>query len=147
MAKRQKLLLTVDAIVNLILGILLLFVPVGLARWLGLPQTRPFFYASVLGAVLVGIGLALMLEAYGASLGVRGLGLHGAIAINLCGGSAVLLQVMTVPLTMPARGRVILWTVGSVVVLIGLGEVAFWTFASILKARREQDETWRSVTV
>ena len=124
MNAKQRTLLTLDGIVNLILGILLLFFPAGLAAWLGLPETRSYVYAGILGAVLVGIGLALMLERYGASWGMRGLGLHGAIAINLCGGGAVLLQLMTVPLTLPVRGRVILWAVGILVVLIGLVEGA-----------------------
>ena len=86
MNAKQRALLTLDGIVNLILGSLLLFFPAGLAAWLGLPETRSYFYASILGAVLVGIGLALMLERYGTSWEMRGLGLHGAIAINLCGG-------------------------------------------------------------
>lgn len=124
MNAKQRALLTLDGIVNLILGSLLLFFPAGLAAWLGLPETRSYFYASILGAVLVGIGLALMLERYGASWGMRGLELHGAIAINLCGGGAVLVRMASAALDVSPRGRILLWAVGGLVVVIGLVEVA-----------------------
>lgn len=124
MAPKHKHLLTVDGLVNLILGILLLFLPGEMIAWLGLPQTGTIFYVSILGGVLGGIGIALFLERYGALSDTRGLGLGGAVAINLCGGGALLIQVMTAPLDLPLHGRVILWTVGVLVVLIGVVEIA-----------------------
>jgi hypothetical protein len=57
-------LLVADGVVNLLLGVLLILLPGRLVEVLGIPEPRPAFYASILGAVLFGIGLALLLEAY-----------------------------------------------------------------------------------
>jgi hypothetical protein len=56
----DKRLLVIDAIVNLALGVLLLLFPAGIVNLLGLPVTNTDFYASILGAVLFGIGIALI---------------------------------------------------------------------------------------
>jgi hypothetical protein len=106
------------------LGALLLFLPAGLIGLLGLPSTGTFFYASILGAVIFGIGVALVIELYGAEQGVRGLGLGGAIAINLCGGGALLSWLLFMPLEIPVRGLVVLWSVAITVLGIGLAELA-----------------------
>ena len=124
MKPKHKVLLAIDGVVNLILGAILLFFPAGLVELLGLPLTTTYFYASILGAVIFGIGVALLLELYGAPSRIRGLGLGGAIAINLCGGGALLVWLLAVPLRIPLRGQVILWVVGIFVVIIGLAEIA-----------------------
>ena len=82
MTSRHRLLLALDAAVNLLLGAILLLFPAGLIALLGLPATDTHFYTSILGGVLFGIGLALLLELRGGSARIRGLGLGGAIAIN-----------------------------------------------------------------
>jgi hypothetical protein len=124
MKGKHRVLLVVDSVVNLALGVLLLLFPAGLVDVLGLPATNTYFYASILGAVILGIGVALLVELYGAPAGVRGLGLGGAIAINLCGGGALLVWLVAVPLGLPLRGRIILWVVAVVVLAIGLAELA-----------------------
>jgi len=124
MKSKHKVLLAIDGVVNVILGAILLFFPVGLVELLGLPPTSTYFYASILGAVIFGIGVALLLEMYGAPSRIRGLGLGGAIAINLCGGGALLVWLLAVPLSIPLRGRVILWVVAAVVLIIGMAEIA-----------------------
>ena len=124
MKSKHKALLAIDGIVNLVLGAILLSFPAGLVKLLGLPLTNTYFYASILGAVIFGIGVALLLELYGAPSRIRGLGLGGAIAINLCGGGALLVWLLAVPLRIPLRGQVILWVVGIFVVIIGLAEIA-----------------------
>ena len=53
---KHKVLLFIDGIVNLLLGVILLFFPAGLLDLLGLPPTNTYFYASILGAVIFGIG-------------------------------------------------------------------------------------------
>jgi len=123
MNKKHRVLLTIDGIVNLVLGLILLFSPAGLIKVLGLPPTDTYFYASILGAVLFGIGLALFIELYGAFAGIRGLGLGGAIAINLFGGGVLLVWLVAGPLDVPLHGRVILWIVAAVVLIIGLVEL------------------------
>jgi hypothetical protein len=124
MKSNYKILLTIDGVVNLILGSILLFFPVGLLEVLGLPPTNTYFYVSILGAVIFGIGIALFLELYGVQAHVRGLGLSGAIAINLCGGGVLLVWLIAVPLDIPLRGKIILWLVAVIVLAIGLLEIA-----------------------
>ena len=111
-------LLAVDALVNLALGVALLLFPTGLARWLGLPQPSTPFYASILGAVLTGIGLALLLERYKPATGLTGLGLSGAIVINVCGAGALLVWLLVGQFELAARGYLLLWSV--VVIVLGL---------------------------
>jgi hypothetical protein len=124
MKSKHKVLLAIDGIVDLVLGAILLFFPAGLVELLGLPLTNTYFYASILGAVIFGIGVALLLELYGAPSRIRGLGLGGAIAINFCGGGALVVWLLAVPLSIPLRGHIILWVVAIVVLIIGLAEIA-----------------------
>ena len=82
MQTRHKTLLLLDGAVNLVLCVVLLLYPAGVVGLLGLPPTSTNFYPSILGAVLAGIGVALLVDRFGAEKGVRGLGLGGAIATN-----------------------------------------------------------------
>lgn len=79
MKPKHKTFLLIDGIVNLILGILLLLFPFGAAEILGVTQPETNFYPTILGGVIFGIGIALLLEAYGQPRGIRGLGLAGAM--------------------------------------------------------------------
>jgi hypothetical protein len=123
MNRRISILLAVDCIVNLLLGLLLLLFPAGLLTYFGLPPTDTYFYTSILGGVIFGIGIALGLEWFGASQAIRGLGLGGAIAINLCGGGTLLLWLIFGNLNLPLRGSITLWIVALVVLGIGLVEI------------------------
>jgi hypothetical protein len=117
------LLVAIDALVNLLLGLVLLLFPVGTLELLGLPRANTYFYPTILGGVILGIGVALCLEWWGAPRGVRGLGLGGAIAINLCGGGVLLFWLVFGDLTVPLRGRVVLWTVAATVLGVGIAEI------------------------
>jgi len=114
---KQKLLLLIDAVINLILGSLLLFFPAATASFLGVPPITPRFYPSILGAVLFGIGLALLIERTN-FLGLTGLGLGGAVAINLSGGIVLAGWLLFGGLSLPIRGLVFFW--GLVIVLVGI---------------------------
>ena len=114
----RSTLLKADAAINLILGILLMTFPTGLVKALGLPMSDPPFYATILGGVLFGIGLALLVECYRKTNRFVGLGLVGAIAINLCGGIVLGAWLLSGQLTLPLRGHIFLWFL--VVLLIGL---------------------------
>lgn len=115
---KPKFLLKADAAINLILGILLMAFPDGLVKTLGIPMAIPAFYATILGGVLFGIGLALLIECFGKSSRFSGLGLGGAIVINLCGGGVLTIWLLSDTLDLPIRGQVLLWCL--VVLLIGL---------------------------
>ena len=114
----RSTLLKADAVINLILGILLMTFPTGLVKALGVPMSDPPFYATILGGVLFGIGLALLIECYRRSNRFVGLGLGGAIAINLCGGFVLAAWLLSDKLTLPLRGHIFLWFL--VLLLIGL---------------------------
>lgn len=111
-------LLKADAAINLILGILLMAFPEGLVRALGLPTADPSFYPKILGGVLFGIGLALLIECYRKSNRFIGLGLGGAIAINLCAGFVLAVWLLTGNLSPPLRGQIFLWFL--VLLLVGI---------------------------
>jgi hypothetical protein len=123
MKPKHKTFLLIDAIVNLILGILLLMFPLGVAGVLGAPLPESNFYPTILGGVIFGIGIALLIEAYGEARGIRGLGLAGAIAINFCGAGILALWLVFKPLNIPLRGLIILWAIAIVVFGLGLLEV------------------------
>lgn len=111
----KEKLLYVDAAINIALGIVLALYLRPVIHLLGIPQVQQPFYASILGAVLVGIGLALLIQI---RRGGAGLGLRGAVAINLCGGICLALWLIFGHLSVPLRGQIIMW--GLVVILVGL---------------------------
>ncbi|MGD9254062.1 MAG: hypothetical protein PVG92_09035 [Holophagae bacterium] len=132
----------IDAFVNLILGGLLLLFPAGVLDFLRLPQVSHHFYTSILGAVIFGIGLALLVDLFGADRGIRGLGLAGAITINLCGGGALLLWLLFHPFDIPARGQAVLWSVA--IIVLGIGTVELGTGSWRRSESRVEEESDRS---
>ncbi len=116
-------LLIIDGIVNLLLGMLLVSYPLGLAGILGVPETTSAFYPTILGAVLIGIGVALLIDVYGAPHGLRGLGLAGAIIINFCGAGMLIIWLICAALDLPLRGYIILWSIAIAVLAIGFVEL------------------------
>ena len=125
--KSKRFLLLIDAMINLVLGFLLMLFPSSLIEALGVPTADSAFYPSILGAVLFGIGIALLVER---RIG-GGLGLRGAVSINLCGGMVLGFWLVFGDLDLPFRGLVFLW--GLVVVLVGVSLI------EILASRRRQD--------
>lgn len=111
-------LIKADAAINLILGILLMAFPSELVKVLGIPMADISFYPAILGGVLFGIGLALVVECYRRTNRFIGLGLAGAVLINLCGGFVLAFWLLWGQLNLPVRGLIFLWTL--VVLLIGL---------------------------
>ena len=117
------MILSVDAAVNLTLGGLLVVFPCGVMRFLGVPIPDTPFYASILGAVLLGIGLALIVEIRRSEVTGAGLGAVGAIVINLCAASVLLLWLVFGKLGLPVRGSVLLWSIAVVVVALSALEL------------------------
>ena len=118
---RRSALLAWDAVINLVLGALLVAFPESVVSALGVPSADQAFYPSILGAVLVGVGIALLIER---RKGSSGLGLHGAIAINICGGLGLAVWLVLGDLDLPLRGVAFLW--GLVLVLVGLSGAELW---------------------
>jgi len=130
MKTKYKILLLFDCVVNLLLGVLLLLFPIGIIDFLGLPHTNTNFYPSILGAVIFGIGLALFLELAGHAKRFRGLGLGGAILINIVGSLVLICWLIFGSLAIPLKGKIILWAIGVIVFSIGMAEIATksWTY-------------------
>lgn len=123
MRTTSKILLAIDGMVNILLGLLLLLFPMGIIDFLGLPETDTNFYATLLGAVIVGVGLALFSELACYERGFRGLGLGGAILINLVASIVLIGWLLFGSLPIPLKGRIVLWTVGLTVFSIGIAEI------------------------
>jgi uncharacterized membrane protein YedE/YeeE len=60
MKKKQKTLLIIDGVINLLLGILLMLFPFGIADMIGVPESDLNFYPTILGAVIFGKGECLL---------------------------------------------------------------------------------------
>jgi hypothetical protein len=119
----KDVLLIVDAVINYALGVLCLCY-----RWLaaavGVPLVENAFYPNILGGVLCGIGIALTIEIFRKHRRMVGLGLGGAVAINLSGGLVLLMWLLFGRLELPLRGQLFLWLVG--LVLVGVSSLELW---------------------
>jgi hypothetical protein len=129
MSKRSTLLFT-DGVINLALGLLLLIFPDRIVQLLGVPPSDPAFYPKILGAVLIGIGLALFIDI---TIPGGGLGLWGAIAINICGGSILGALLLFGGLSLAVRGYIFLWLL--VGILVGISFLEGWT---MLRRRKSE---------
>ena len=67
--------------------------------------------------------LALFVERYGFKSNPRGLGLGGAIAINICGAMVLLVWLLIHPFNLPLKGYIVLWTIATGVLSIGIVEI------------------------
>ena len=119
---RVSKVLLVDAVINLVLGFLLLMLipfPNQVTRLLGVPSVKQAFYPSIMGGIFIGIAIALFIEAFREKpRGLVGLGLGGAIAINLCGGLVLMGWLIFGRLELPIHGQVFLWVIAVTLVVI-----------------------------
>ena len=125
---KKNLLLVVDGIVNLVLGIMLIFFPIQLMDAFDLPKVEMFFYINILGAVLFGIGIALLLECFAGKRGVTGLGIGGAIPINICAVGVLIFWLASGRLELSQSGAIFLWSITIIVLGIAVAELItkFW---------------------
>jgi hypothetical protein len=126
--ERQRVIL-IDSSINLVLGLLLTTFPERLVRLLGIPTAEHTFYPSILGAVLVGIGIALIIEYFHRPDGFVGLGLGGAITINLCGGGILAFWLLSGKLDIPVRGQFVLGFAVIVLFVLSVVELKVSTHA------------------
>jgi hypothetical protein len=118
---RRNILLMIDGVINLILGIVLLIFPSGLVAILGVPASQNAFYPSILGGVLLGIAMALFIESRSTDGLASGLGLLGAVVINLCGGLVLGGWLLFGDLELQLRGSIFLWSL--VTLLVGISSI------------------------
>jgi peptidoglycan/LPS O-acetylase OafA/YrhL len=120
----RSTILLIDAAISLVLGLFLLVFPTRLVKLLGLPPAETF-YPGILGAVVVGIAIALFLDWKRKPPGLVGLGVGGAIAIDLCAALFLAVWLLLGGVHLPVRGRIVLWAVVAVLVIVsGLGLAA-----------------------
>ena len=115
-------LLTVEILLKLAGGLALVLAPLSTIKLLGLPRTDSGFWPRLLGAVLIGMAMALYLEGRGP--GSQGLGLSGCVIVNfsavsILGGSLALEAGPS-----SARGRVAVWALVVLLVCLSLLEIA-----------------------
>lgn len=115
-------LLWIETLLKLSGGIVLLAMPRLAIRLLGLPSGDSSFWPRLLGGVLIGLAGALYLE--GATTGSKGLGMGGAVLINLAAAGAVAGHVALNRATGTARGRLVLWLLVALLFLLSLIEIA-----------------------
>lgn len=116
--------LLIDACISLVLGVFLLVFPRQLVELLGLPPAESKFYPGILGAVVVGIAIALFRERLRKPMGPVGLGVAGAIAIDLC-AALFLAGWLLLEGALPLWGRIVMWGIVAVLVIVsGLGAIA-----------------------
>ena len=122
---RRKISLLTDAGLNFILAVLLLCFSPELADFLGVPSVQNNFYPNILGAVFLGITIALVIEAYRDTTDGRktGLGLAGAVSINICGGIVLLYWLLLGNMELPLKGKIFLWTLDLLLLLVSTMEV------------------------
>ena len=121
----RKSILLIDAIINFFLAFLLGIFPKAVISFLGLPVVSNPFYASILGGVFFGIGIALLISRSAKNSSPDGLGLRGALAINLSGGFVLALWLLFGSLDVPIHGKIIMWAL--VVILFVLSAVELFT--------------------
>jgi len=115
----KKTTLLIDASINFILAVLLLAYSPKIVNFLGVPDSDNFFYPNILGAIFLGITIALIIEAYRKHRDrYVGLGLVGAISINICGGFVLLLWLLFGGLNLPLRGIIFLWILDLILLVI-----------------------------
>ncbi|MBN1696587.1 MAG: hypothetical protein JW881_03645 [Spirochaetales bacterium] len=122
---RKRITLLIDALINAVLGGLLLMFPF-VSNFLGVPQTNTSFYPNILGGVLAGVAVALVIEALKKEKSrFTGLGLIGAVSINLCGGIVLTFWLLFGNLVLPLQGSVFLWTLAGILLVINVFELIF----------------------
>jgi hypothetical protein len=121
--KNDEILLLIDGVVNVVIGVILLCYPLGIGDYLELPKSNNNFYPVILGAVIFSIGIALLIERKYHDRGIRGLGIEGAITINLIASAALIIFLIFSNITISTLGSIILWFIGILVFIIGLVEL------------------------
>jgi hypothetical protein len=109
--RHRDIILLVNSAIYLILGLILLIYTPSIIVDLGLPAAPHPFFSNLAGGVFMGISIAFIIEYLKKPGGIVGVGLGGAVAINLCVGTVLVFWLMAESLQIPLRGRIFLWIV------------------------------------
>ncbi len=117
---KESTLLELDGLGNILLGLPLIIFPIRVTNLLGIPSPESTFYPIILSAVFVGIGIALLVQRYQPS--VRGLGLGGAVSINLTFGIALIAWLIGSTTSITSTGSILLWLLAIALVCVSIFE-------------------------
>lgn len=115
-------LLWIEILIKLAGGLALAILPLTTARLLGLPVGASGFWPRLLGAVLIGLAGAAFIE--GGTAGSKGLGLAGAVVINLISASMLIALLVLERAAGTGRGRGLLWGLAAGLLVLSLFEIA-----------------------
>lgn len=111
-----------EAVVKATLGILLLAAPHVVIKLCGLPQVPTGFWPRLLGATLLGISAATVIEA--TLPGSRGLGMGGSLAVNFAALSILIPMLAVNAAAQTTRGKILLWLLVALMCALILVEIA-----------------------
>ena len=114
--------LLLETTIKLATGLLLVAAPLSTLRLLGLARPPSGFWPRLTGAVLLGLAAATFIEIR--LPGSRGLGLYGAIAINLIAAGAIMGALIMGGGAPTRRGRIVLWLAVGLLMTLSLAEIA-----------------------
>jgi hypothetical protein len=115
-------LLWIETLFKLAGGCALVLLPLTTARVLGLPVAASGFWPRMLGAVLLGLAGATLIE--GSTSASKGLGLAGAVVVNLACAAVLTALLVLGRAAATGRGRVILWALAALLLGLSLFEIA-----------------------
>ncbi|MCL4766868.1 MAG: ABC transporter permease [Hyphomicrobiaceae bacterium] len=115
-------LLWIETVLRLAAGAVLLIMPLTTARILGLPLPQALLWPRLLGALLVGMAAATMLE--GSVAGARGLGPGGLLLINFVTAGTLVALLVLERASQTRRGKLFLWVLTIGLVALGVLEIA-----------------------
>lgn len=120
---KKRIVLLIDAGINFVLGIMLLSFSPFIVNFLGVPSAENHFYPTILGGIFIGITIALAIEAFKKQTEITGLGLVGAVCINISGGLVLLFWLLFGHLELPIKGFIFLWTLDVILLIISSVEL------------------------
>jgi len=104
-------------------GLMLALIPGSVARLLGMPASGSGFWPRLVGALLIGIAGALLLQ--GSFPNVRTIAPAGLIAINLVGAAMLVALLVLKRASQTRRGTILLWLIAGCLALLSLVEISF----------------------
>lgn len=118
-------LLWIETILKGSIGLIMIFLPITAARIAGFPHGNTSFWPRLFGAALLGIAGAFAVEGYnvaGGAIEAKGLGLGGAVTINLTAilslfGTLIFAGVTT------RRGKILIWLMILLLLFLTLFEI------------------------
>lgn len=115
-------LLWLETLLRFSAGLVLLIMPMTAARVLGLPLPQALLWPRLLGALLLGMAAATLLE--GSVAGSTGLGLGGLVLINFVTAAMIVSLLVLQRGSQTRRGKVFLWALGVGLFTLGVVEIA-----------------------